>query len=467
MSRDAAIRRARTYFDHGEFIAELARRVALPTESQNPERAGELRAYLTEELQPALARLGFRSTVLENPVVPRCPFLLAEREEQADLPTVLSYGHGDVVLGYAEQWREGLSPWEVRREGDRLYGRGTADNKGQHTINLAALAAVLAQRGRLGFNAKLLIETGEEVGSPGLREVCEAEREWFRADVFIASDGPRLEPQRPTVTLGQRGAWNFELSVNYREGGHHSGQWGGVLADPAITLAHALGTITTNKGKILVPGWCPEEIKDSVRAVLKDLTLASGENVPEIDPEWGEPGLTPAEQVYGWCSFDVLAFDAGNPRNPVNAIPPRASAHCQLRFVVDVEQEALLPALRGHLDAHGYELVEIKPAGSEVMLPSRLDPDHPWVQWAAASIRETTDLSPTILPNSGGSGPNAIFAKILNLPTLWIPHSYRGCSQHAPNEHLLLPVARQGLEVMTGLFWDLGEGGTPADTAGG
>ena len=133
---------------------------------------------------------------------------------------------------------------------------------------------------------------------------------------------------------------------------------------------------------------------------------------------------------------------------------------------MDVEQEALLPTLRCHLDAHGYELVEIKPAGSEVMLPSRLDPDHPWVQWAAASIRETTDLSPTILPNSGGSGPNAIFAKILNLPTLWIPHSYRGCSQHAPNEHLLLPVARQGLEVMTGLFWDLGEGGTPADTGG-
>ncbi len=466
MSREAAIRRARAHFDGGAFVTELARRVARPTESQNPERAGELRAYLTEELEPALGELGFRCTVLENPAEPRCPFLLAERSEDAALTTVLSYGHGDVVLGQEEQWREGLSPWEARQEGDRLYGRGTADNKGQHTINLAALAAVLAERGRLGFNIRFLIETGEEVGSPGLLELCEQERVRFRADVFIASDGPRLDPRRPTLTLGQRGAWNFELSVTYREGGHHSGQWGGVLANPAVTLAHALGTITSNKGEILVPGWRPAEIKPSVRAVLKDCTLASGEDVPEIDPEWGEPGLSPAEQVYGWCSFDVLAFDAGNPKNPVNAIPPRASAHCQVRFVVDVEQDALLPALREHLDRHGYGKVEIKPARNKVMAPSRLDPGHPWVEWAAASIRKTTDLSPAILPNSGGSGPNAIFAKILNLPTLWIPHSYRGCSQHAPNEHLLLPVARQGLELMTGLFWDLGEGATPAPSKG-
>jgi acetylornithine deacetylase/succinyl-diaminopimelate desuccinylase-like protein len=462
MSRQGAIRKAQAYFDEGAFVADLGRRVALPTESQNPERETELRDYLSAELEPALSALGFRCAVLENPVQPRCPFLLAERTEDAALPTVLSYGHGDVVLGYDEQWREGLSPWQVKQEGERLYGRGTADNKGQHTINLGALAAVLAERGSLGFNVKFLIETGEEVGSPGMREVCEQQPERFAANVYIASDGPRLEPRRPTITLGQRGAWNFELSVTYREGGHHSGQWGGVLANPAITLAHALGTITTNKGRILVEGWRPQEIKDSVRGVLADCTLAGEENAPEIDPEWGEPGLTPAEQVYGWCSFDVLASHAGNPERPVNAIPPSARAHCQVRFVVDVEQEALLPALRRHLDAHGYGMVEIKPGENRVMEPSRLEPDHPWVEWAAASIRKTTDLSPIILPNSGGSGPNAIFAKILNLPTLWIPHSYRGCSQHAPNEHLLLPVARQGLEVMAGLFWDLGEGGSPA-----
>jgi hypothetical protein len=79
------------------------------------------------------------------------------------------------------------------------------------------------------------------------------------------------------------------------------------------------------------------------------------------------------------------------------------------------------------------------------------------VAWAARSIELTTNRRPTILPNLGGSLPNDIFAEVLRLKTIWIPHSYAGCSQHAPNEHLLAPIAREGLGLMAGLFWDLGE----------
>ena len=120
--------------------------------------------------------------------------LIAERREGAPATTVLGYGHGDVIRGLEPQWREGLSPWELWPQGERLYGRGTADNKGQHTINIAALDCVLQTRGRLGFNAKFLIETGEEIGSPGLREVCRPDKDRLAADVLIASDGPRLAP---------------------------------------------------------------------------------------------------------------------------------------------------------------------------------------------------------------------------------------------------------------------------------
>src|SRR5207302_6450343 len=127
-------------------------------------------------------------------------------------------GHGDVVAGHDAQWRADLSPWRVVVDGDRWYGRGTADNKGQHSINLAALARLVALHGRLGFNVKLLMEMGEETGSPGLRAICERERATLAADVLIASDGPRLAAARPTLFLGSRGAFNFELSVDLREG---------------------------------------------------------------------------------------------------------------------------------------------------------------------------------------------------------------------------------------------------------
>lgn len=458
MSREKAIAEASRYFDEGGFAADLARRVAIPTESQNPERGGELRAYLEQEMRPPLEALGCRCELIENPLGSG-PFLYAERIEDEGLATVFSYGHGDVIRGLEPQWREGLSPWRLHQEGDRWYGRGTADNKGQHSINLGALAAVLRTRGRLGFNLKLLIETGEETGSIGLREVCAANKDRFRADALIASDGPRLEPGRPTLFLGTRGAMNFDLEVKLRDGGHHSGNWGGLLADPGILLAHALATITTAKGAIRIPEWKPKSLPNSVRAALADCTPTGGDDAPAIDPDWGEPGLSPAEKVYGWSSFEVLAFKTGNPENPVNAIPPKAVATCQIRFVAGTEPESFMPALRRHLDENGFSMVEIRPWKKAYFAATRLDPDDPWVRWAAASIERTTGTRPAILPNLGGSLPNDVFADLLGLRTVWVPHSYSGCSQHAPNEHLLAPLAREGLRLMAGLWWDLGETG--------
>ena len=460
MTRAAAIAAAQAYFDNGGFAADLARRVAIPTESQVEERAPALRSYLEDEIAPSLSRLGFDSTIFENPVRGG-PALIAERHEDGAQTTVLGYGHGDVIRGLEPQWHEGLSPWELTRRGDRLYGRGTADNKGQHSINIAAMACVLQTRGRLGFNAKLLIETGEEVGSPGLRDICRNHKDRLAADVLIASDGPRLAPERPTIYMGTRGALNFDMTVDLREGGHHSGNWGGLLANPGVILAHALATITSPKGAIKVREWVPQSMPNSVRMALADCTVDGGENAPEIDPDWGEPGLTPSEKVFGWCSFEVLAFTTGNPENPVNAIPPRARATCQIRFVVGVDPENFMPALRRHLDAHGFPMVTVEPWKKAYFPATRLDPDHPWVRWAAGSIERTTGKRPAILPNLGGSLPNDIFAEDLGLPTVWVPHSYASCSQHAPNEHLLAPVAREALQVMTGLYWDLGEAGVP------
>src|SRR5436305_13478080 len=117
------------------------------------------------------------------------------------------------------------------------------------------MECVLKTRGHLGFNAKFLVETGEEIGSPGLREVCRQYKDKLAADVLIASDGPRLAPDRPTIYLGTRGAMNFDLIVDMRDGGHHSGNWGGLLANPGIILAHALATITSPKGAIRVRDW--------------------------------------------------------------------------------------------------------------------------------------------------------------------------------------------------------------------
>lgn len=463
-TRQGAIARAERYFDEGGFLADLQRRVAIPTTSQEGDSLPDLTRYLADEIAPSLAALGYESRILDNPRPPYGPFLIARRIEDAGKPTVLTYGHGDVIRGQDDQWREGLSPWRIVVEGERIYGRGVADNKGQHSINIAALAHVLAERGRLGFNSTILIETGEETGSPGLAEFCRAEKAALKADVLIGSDGPRLDPRRPTIFGGTRGTMNFVLSLDLREGAHHSGNWGGLLADPGIIMAHALATITDARGQIRVPEWRPQTLTNSVRMALADCNVDAGADGPTIDTQWGEEGLTPAERVFGWNSFAVLAFKTGNPDRPVNAIAPSAIAHCQLRFVVGTDPNDIVPALRRHLERHGFGQIKVAPSREVIMNATRLDPDNPWAKFAAASITETAGQKPSMVPNLGGSLPNEVFTDILGLPTVWVPHSYAACSQHAPNEHLLAPVAREGLRLMTGLFWDVGAlGRAPAN----
>ncbi|MEO8185803.1 MAG: M20 family metallopeptidase [Burkholderiaceae bacterium] len=429
----------------------LARRVAYRTESQNPERAAELRRYLTDEIGPSLAELGFTWSLWDNPVASAPPMLFAERIEDPAATTMLTYGHGDVVLGYDAQWTQAGSPWVLEEQGNRWYGRGTADNKGQHSINIAALANVLATRDVLGFNVKWLIEMGEEIGSPGLRAICESRKSELAADVFIASDGPRLRADTPTLFLGSRGAFNFGLNVELRASAHHSGNWGGLLANPGTILAHAIASMVDARGAITVQGLRPPPMPATVKQALAK--IEPGEPAgPAIDIDWGEPGLSPAERVFGWNTLEVLAFKTGNPEHPVNAIPGSARAHMQVRFVAGCDHTTFIPAMRAHLDTRGFAQVKIVADRSVPMAATRLDPDNPWVRWAAQSIEASTGRAPVILPNLGGSLPNDCFAEVLGLPTLWVPHSYPACSQHAPDEHLLSKVAEEGLRIMTGLF---------------
>lgn len=459
--RDDAVAAAVARADDGSFTARLAAWVAIPSESQSAEGAPHCARYLAEAVTPALAALGFDCRVLQNDEAG--PVLLATREE-ADGPTVLGYGHGDVIRGQAERWTRGAGPWRLAQEGERLYGRGSADNKGQHLVNIMAMEAVAAVRGKLGFSAKMLVETGEEVGSRGLGAVIARHRDDVAADVLIASDGPRVAPDRATVSLGCRGAQNFDLVCRLREGAHHSGNWGGALADPTVRLAHALASIVSERGAIRVPEWRPPAPDPLTRGLVDALEVGGGPGAPVPDPAWGEPDLSPAGNIHAYNAFSVLAITAGVPDAPVNAIPGEARAHCQLRYIVGTDPGDILPALSRHLSARGFADVAVEPpaGGNEAgFTASRTAPDDPWAAFVRASIERTTGEAPAVIPQMGGSICNELFTDLLGIPAIWVPHSYTGCQQHAPDEHLLLPVVRSALAVMAGLYYDIGETGGP------
>jgi acetylornithine deacetylase/succinyl-diaminopimelate desuccinylase-like protein len=464
MSRTDAIARAHEQFRSGAFLKELDRRVAYRTESQNAGRGEELRAYLEQEMVPAFAELDFETRLVESPSG-KAPFLVAEHREEASAPTVLMYGHGDVVDGMVGEWRGGLDPWRTTQIDNRVYGRGTADNKGQHSINLAALRAVREARGgKLGFNAKFIVEMGEEIGSPDLNKVCASLRDELKADVFVGSDGPRLAADRPTVFLGCRGGIRIHLDVNLREGGHHSGNWGGVLANPATILCNAIASLVDGQGRLKLEALKPPRLTNQIRSFLADIEIKPLPEEPVLSENWGEEGLSVAERLYAWNTLEVLAMSAGNIEKPANAIPGHARAVLQLRFVVGTRHNEVVDAVRAHLHAKGFPMVEV--SATQSFVASRTDFDSPWINWAAESIAKTTGRPPAVLPNFGGSLPNDVFSETLGLPTIWVPHSYPGCSQHAPDEHILLGVTEEALGIMAGLFWDLGEMARPLHRAG-
>ena len=364
---------------------------------------------------------------------------------------MLGYGHGDVIRGLEDQWTKGKGPWVTARDGDRLYGRGTADNKGQHTLNMAALDAVRAERGgRLGFNAKFIIEMGEEAGSKGLAELVAAHKADFAADVLVASDGPRVRPERPTLTLGCRGAINFDLVCDLREGGHHSGNWGGLIAnpgsDPGATRWHRSSARRASCSCRRLKA--PADVKGREggagrRRDRRRRGRAGGRSVVgRARPD------TPAERVYGSNVFHVLAFTAGTPGRPVNAVPPKAVANCQLRFVAGTDVDAVMPALQRHLDDQRLRRRQGDAAAGRQRRPLRGDPHRArsslgrvrrrlaaalGQRQAARSCRRWAARSATTCSRtSWESRPSGS-----RTPT-------PSCSQHAPDEHMLMPLCALG-----------------------
>ena len=328
--------------------------------------------------------------------------------------------------------------------------------QGAALINLSALRAVREARGgRLGFNAKVIIEMGEEIGSPDLAKVCASLRDELAADVFVGSDGPRLSAERPTIFLGCRGGLRIHLDVELRDGGHHSGNWGGVLANPATILANAISSLVDGQGHLRLDEMKPPRLSNQIRSMLADVKVEPMADEPALSPNWGEDGLSPAERLYAWNTLEVLAISSGNIEKPANAIPGRANAVLQLRFVVgtpDRQGRACNSAAlrqKRPLDGQGprdAELCRIAHRSRQSLdqMGGELDPaDHRQGARGAAEFRRLA--------------AQRVFSDVLGLPTIWVPHSYPGCSQHAPDEHILLSVTEEALSLMAGLFWDLGE----------
>src|SRR5690606_38117397 len=201
-------------------------------------------------------------------------------------------------------------------------------------------------------------------------------------------------------------------------------------------LAHALASIVGPKGELLVEALKAPPMSRAVKDALGDVEIDGGDKGPQVDEWWGEPELKPAERVYGANTFNILAFTTGTPGRPVNAIPPKAVANCQIRFIAGTRVDQVIPALQSHLAAKGHTLVKVTPPpaiNDGTFAATRTEPDHPWAAFVNGSSGRSSNIKPAVIPSMGRSICNDIFTDDLGLPTIWLPHSYASCSLHWPD----------------------------------
>jgi acetylornithine deacetylase/succinyl-diaminopimelate desuccinylase-like protein len=435
-----------------EFLDRLIDYVSRPSISAYGQGIGEVAEYIAGVMN----RLGLHARIMPTA---GWPMVLGERNERPGAPTVLLYGHYDVQPpDPLEAWTS--PPFEPTIRDGRLYARGVGDNKGQHFAQLMALETLLACRGELPCNVKVLLEGEEEIGSPQMAPFIEAHREELRADLVITSDGPVHESGRSLIVFGVRGVLNFELRVRGANRDLHSGNWGGVAPNPLWTLVHLLATMKNERGEVTIEGFYDnvKPLSDLEREVIARLPG----DVEEVKRDLGlqrldqplDRGL--AERLSAWPTFTINGLHGGyGGPGSKTVLPHEAFARCDIRLVEAQSADEIYSKVEAHVRRHAPEVTLIRHGSME---PSKTPMESPFTQPILSAISAAQGEAPLLVPALGGSLPDYVFTKILGIPAFTVPYANADESNHAPNENLEIERFFRGIKTGVAMLSYLGAG---------
>ncbi|MGE5618726.1 MAG: M20/M25/M40 family metallo-hydrolase [Sphingomonadaceae bacterium] len=385
------------------------------------------------------------------------PIVYGELHSPKAMRTLLVYGHYDVQPPEPlDQWDS--PPFEPTIRNGRIYGRGTADNKGQLFAHVKAAEAFLRTRGWLPVNLKFIFEGEEEISSPNLRPFIESHRDLLRADAALTADAPGHESGRQQINCGLKGMCYVEIRAKGANKDLHSMR-APMVPNPAWKLVHALASMKAPDGRILIPGFY-----DNVRQPT-EAELAAVREIPndapvqrallEVDEFIGGDEMYYHNFVFG-NSCNIAGLTAGyQGKGKKTVLPSRASAKIDFRLVPDQTPEEIFEKVKAHLENSGFGDLEVEFLGG--LNPSRTPVDHPYVQTVVRAVRFATGKEPIVSPSMGGSGPDHLFTGVLGLPSVWLPLSPHDSNNHAPNESIFLEGFFEGIKISASIMEEMGK----------
>ena len=428
--------------------------VRIPSISALPEHAPDCRRT-AEWIAADLERIGLEH--VEVAETGGHPVVYADWLHAAGAPTVLVYCHYDVQpVDPLELWTS--PPFEPVVVGNRILGRGVADDKGQLHLHLRAAEALLATRGGLAVNVKYVFEGEEESSSVHLDAWLAAHRERLTADVALISDTGFFEGNVPSITIGLRGMMYAQIDVTGTEVDLHSGGYGGVVENPANALARIIAGLKDEDGRVLVPGFYDDvvELTADERRLVAELPFDEAAYLARLGLPalHGEAGYTTLERRGARPTLDVNGLWGGfQGEGSKTIIPAHAHAKVSCRLVTDQDPERIFEAFRAHVLA-------IAPPGVRVSVrhlgggrPSLTPIDHPATQAAARALEATFGRPPVYIREGGSIPVCATFERVLGLPIVLLGFTPPDDHAHAPNEWMDLDNYETAIRTIARL-WD-------------
>ncbi len=380
------------------------------------------------------------------------PIVFAENSEAgSDKPTVLIYGHYDVQPpDPIELWTN--PPFEPTVVDNKIYARGSADDKGQAYIHIKSVESLLKSGDKLPVNVKFILEGEEEIGSPSLVPFLEDHRDLLACDMVLISDTSMFAKDTPSITYGLRGLTYMEIEIFGPSRDLHSGVYGGAVANPANVLCEIITKMKDENGIVRIPGFY-DKVKNLTadeHEEYKRLPFDEEEYKKEIGIKdtFGERGFTTLERASGRPSLDVNGIWGGyQGEGAKTVLPAKAGAKVSMRLVPDQDPKEIARLFTDFVNNVAPKSVTVKITEHHGGSPSITNLDFYGIKAAAKAFKDVYKKEP-LFAREGGSIPIvADFKKILGVDSVLMGFGLDSDAIHSPNEHFSIIDYHRGIET--------------------
>ncbi|MBL7137877.1 MAG: dipeptidase [Bacteroidales bacterium] len=383
------------------------------------------------------------------------PVVYGEKIVDPSLPTVLVYGHYDVMpVDPLDLWESPPFKPEVRN--GKIYARGADDDKGQAFMHAKAFE-LMVKTHTLPCNIKFMIEGEEEIGSPSLAAFCEEHKEMLKSDIILVSDTGMISMDCPSVTVGLRGLAYMQVELTGPDHDLHSGLFGGAVANPINVLTKMVASLTVEDGKINIPGFYDDVlvVSEKERRLMAQAPFSEEDYMKAIDVKAldGEAGYTTRERTGIRPSLDVNGIWGGyTGEGSKTVLPSKAYAKISMRLVPNQDHKKIAKLFEKHFQSIAPDTIRVKVTalhgGQAYVSPI----DTPGYMAASKAIEATFGKIP-VPARSGGSIPIiSTFEQILGVKSILLGFGLESDACHSPNENYPLKNFYKGIETIPYFF---------------